>query len=543
MGNMFSKVAVAKSVVPQHHQQQYSTTGYKILTHPEAITFYDILTARLIISYLCLIENKHNKKNNGPGNLFINVLVNNDAVIEPLLREQIYILMSALKIPFNKTKVDNNSFHKLLEEFVNKIPKAHQVSKLPEVRIRAIITFADVINNTIAPLVSRSPDGKIIAMADAFIQDLIYKNKRSGIVILVRNSAYIGVPMRSTGPGSLLSGHVTLGFGGKKTKYINNLGTFVTVKCANNIVTWTNSEDSKIYSYIIVKITFNDGTELISHESILVPDGGTDYKLNHEHQQSQPQTACVDIYTGGVEFTSMVLPFNYENKVLLNSDFDNTLCNICHDSGKTFNPEMLKDPNLINAENLTVFGKMVIELELPFNIVTSRTKLSNVITQQEIEEAMRKLFKNCITISFGSKIRGDDDDERTKLLACDKSSRIMTGAWMVDDIDEVIKTYGHGTILTNNGSEATHYHNEKPSEGCVITLGVVGTVGSGKTTFINLLINHLKAILLKDVGEPIDNGTQPIIIMCASDQLHKNVKTLPLRDLLLYLIQQVQITI
>ena len=523
-------VPVVPSVVSDIKQQQYSPTGYKILTPKETKTYYDIVKARLILLYICLIKHKNNKKNNAPGNLFINVLVNNDAVIEPLLREQIYILMSALKIPFNKNKVIKITFHKLLEEFVNKIPKANQVSKLPEVGIRAIITFADVINNTIAPLVSRSPDGEIIAKAYAFIQDLIDKKKSSGIYNLVINSAYIGVPMRSTGHDRLLSGHVTLGFGANKTNYIKNLGTFVTVKCANNIVTWTNSEDSKIYSYIIVKITFNDGTELISHESILVLDGGTDYKLNHKHQQSQPQTACVDIYTGGVEFTSMVLPFNYENKVLLNSDFDNTLCNICHDSGEKFEQEMLKDPKLINVKNLTAFGKMLIDLNIQFSIVTSRTKLSNLKIQQEIEDAMRTLFTNCITISFGSKIRGDD--ARSELLACDKSSRIMTGAWMVDDIDDVITTIGYGTILTNNGSEATHYHNEKPSEGCVITLGVVGTVGSGKTTFINLLINHLKAILLKDVGEPIDNGTQPIIIMCASDEVHKNENTLPLESVL-----------
>ena len=378
--------------------------------------------------------------------------------------------------------------------------------------------LVEKLNDQIGPLIkeSRIPVETTLGKLNAFIKSL-GGTQQSPKDVLNNGKPYFGVYI-TKGQVPNGSGHVTLAYGQEDKEKYPYLGQKCQVSVSEERVTHTDKATGKIYEYVIVKIVFADGTEFMGHTSIhnVGDEWGTDYRINGIHQSVNP---LPENLTWNEEFTSLVIPF-LGNEPLVTCDLDGTLFN-CGE----YYEGILTNAELLTFDNLTGLGKLVKELGIPFQGLTSRR---GHVNKQEMEAAIKALFPACKGISWGAKLpptanTKEGEGERSQLKANDKKTRLESNFpshWHFDDERIVIETIGFGSIVAE-GTDLTPYVSNAAPSGSHKAFALTGSVGAGKTTLIDALFKSGNYITPLQVGTDVDDGTKTILVVAGPDYAEK----------------------
>lgn len=229
------------------------------------------------------------------------------------------------------------------------------------------------------------------------------------------------------------SGHATIAYDKQDIyKYNPYIGNIVRI-AVSDYITKHVVNDLK-YAYRDVRIEFTENNKLIkinTHTSLKY--GGTQYKQNKIHQENNPKE--FKITDKWVIFTTLITPYSHTTQAPnITFDLDNTLIDLQINQQNAINQnfQFLRNDTLITEDVLTYLGKLVIALQIPFIIVTSRRYAG-----EKLNSKILKLFPNCNYISYGKKITSED---RSTEKALDKLKRIPPDAIHFDDEEIVAKT-------------------------------------------------------------------------------------------------------
>jgi len=420
-----------------------------------------------------------------------------------------------------------NAFQKLGESVNSPAMKTNDDMKNYENNVNMLNSLVKTINLDIRPLIneSRIPVEDTLKKLKAFIDTLvgIRGSPEDGFI---NGKPYVGVCIPE-GKVPNCSGHVTFAYSTEdKKKILKYLGQKSQIFVSDQLVEHIHAATGKKYQYVIVKIVFADDTEFKGHTSIhnVGDEWGTDYRINGIHQSDNP----LPDLTWNKEFTSLVIPF-LGNEPLVTFDLDGTLFNC-----GPYYDGMVTNAELLVETNLTGLGKLVKELGIPFQVLTSRRGHLN---KEEMVVAVNALFPACKGISWGSKLpptanTKEGEAERSGLKASDKKLRLKYNFpyyWHFDDESIVIETIGYGSIVTD-GKDLTPYISDAVSSGSHKAFALTGSVGAGKTTLIDALFKSGKFITPLQVGtdvddvDDVDDGTKSILVVAGSDYAEKGDK-------------------
>ena len=536
--------ADAKSAEEKTHDAKTVTPApascYKQLTkaEKEAHTITETLKAFINAIRLILTKEGFDAKK------YYDVFTSNATQIdfeEKIVRHMIE-LINSLNTGKKIKKLENNKdlrFANIRNKFFDSLPKPDEVYS-PEA-INAIIKFYTVFNNEIAPLVRNISTRKIVKQLINFInQQRETQKKITAAAASAKSvSTYCGAfipPTHCRGNGS---GHCTVAFGDNIKKWMCKLATIVRVKISKNTVNWKHT-DEKQYAYQIVQIMFDDNTkDFTGHMSIHIPNGGTNFALNHKHQKN---TNVPDNIEWGEEFQTIFCNYSVsrdklKDVILLQLDLDGTLFYVNYNADGTkqdFNDSMLSDASLLNINTLTGFGKFIRTLEIPFRIVTSRRQDENPVIVTQILTNICAIFPNCTNISYGTKlsttnVKETRDVEKAKCKTRRQNEDGFQDVCGIDDEAIVITTRGYGSVVVNhdNGIDftLTNHYNEfvknTNTRNKIIQIAITGTVGIGKTHFVEALAKKLNAIPGSEFKTTTDiqiNGKyRPILFVYSPD--------------------------
>jgi hypothetical protein len=361
----------------------------------------------------------------------------------------------------------------------------------------------------IAPHVVRRPDEAVLADLTNFVDSISGEHNPLDDFLNTYFAVYLPENLRDEHG----SDHLTVAFSEeKKAEFLSRLGEKVTIQKGKELIRWS-SDNGDEYAYRPYKVIFEDGTTVVTHNSIHLPDGGKSYHLNHEHQAHGPDPVWEE-----TKNDSLFISFQKKKSVefLCTFDFDGVLfdkSNLKVD-GK-FDASKLKDASLIRKENLTPFGEFVHRLKIPFRLVTSRR------LDLKVDAAINSVFPKCVETTFGKAIKASGE-LREAYKAEDKCARMVDGMLHFDDEDIVVHTRGYGVIVRDQ-SNPVHYHREQPS-GKHVTFGLFGTVGVGKSTLIRNFIKSIGGVSVLN-----DDGVSPLVMVAAADASDGDHKTLPFR--------------
>lgn len=314
------------------------------------------------------------------------------------------------------------------------------------------------------------------------------------------------------------SHHITLGFSPEECDKVKHLLLKPTkVYLGSEWVEWkeVNGKTSLDMAYLPVKLVVYDydGTvllEKIGHTSAQFPHGG--YHKNKAHQNNS--STKLEFQMTPME--TIVCPFQKRGKDVpnLSFDLDDTLI-LPHkvlsegaDIGEHVRDVELLKKTLGTPDAVTDLGKMLRELEIPFQLTTSRrSKTGGEDVTEELTAVLKSYWPNS-TPTFGSKLKPGD---REKAKAEDKQFRLKTNQLHTDDQQVVLETIGCGCFVSDNGSKWGFWElASRPATHVTVTIG--GPVGIGKSTLIAAIIRLLGA---KSVLE--DDGVSPLVMVAAAD--------------------------
>ena len=383
---------------------------------------------------------------------------------------------------------------------------------LTNAQIDQIEESYNLLMKEIAPAVIRRPDEAVLADLTNFVDSISGEHNPLDAFLDTYFAVYLPENLRDEHG----SDHLTVAFSEeKKVEFFTRLGEKVSILKGKNVVYWT-ADNGDEYAYRAYKVIFEDGTTVVTHNSIHLPDGGKSYKFNHEHQTNAPEPEWEETMNN-----SLFISFQKKKSVefLCTFDFDGVLfdqSNLFVDG--EFVPSKLKDASLICEENLTVFGKFVLGLGIPFRLVTSRRRDPK---SSEVDSAIKSVFPNCVETTYGKAIKASGK-LRDAYKAEDKCTRMVDGMLHFDDEDIVVHTCGYGVIVRDQ-STPVHYHKEQLS-GRHVTFGLFGTVGAGKSTLIRNFIKSIGGVSVLN-----DDGVSPLVMVAAADASDGDHKTLPFR--------------
>ncbi len=243
------------------------------------------------------------------------------------------------------------------------------------------------------------------------------------------------------------SGHATIAYETQDIyKYNAYIGNIVRIAISDYIIKHVVNDLN--YAYHDVRIEFMDNDKLIkinTHTSVKVKNGGIQYKHNRFHQDKNPKEFIIT--NKWVTFTTLIVPYLHKlNTPNLTFDLDNTLINVQPDPENTItqNFNFLRNDTLLTKKSLTSLGKLIIALQIPFIIVTSRRYAGEKMNSKILE-----LFPNCKGVSYGKKIYSKSE-ERSVEKALDKLRRLPPGALHFDDEEIVAKTVSGRKVWFNN---------------------------------------------------------------------------------------------
>lgn len=407
----------------------------------------------------------------------------------------------------NKKDTKEQTFQDLLQTcsmllqqyFGNKASK-----KLTENQIERIMELKHVLNEEIEPFVQRREQADVLASLTNFVDQLKQQKFDFKQSISENEDVYFAVYLPSFMRDEFGSDHLTCAYSvDEKKNIISFLGQKVTLKKGTEIVYWTD-ENNKNYAYRPYQVVFADGTTITTHNSLHLPKQGTVYALNKKHQQQSIQEHVFE----EVEQQSLLLTFPKRfSKYLCTFDFDGVLfkSTALTTNGK-FDPQNLKDASLVCMDNLTDFGKFVIQLGIPFKLLTSRRRVP------QIEAAISKLFSNCVieTSSWGKKIDAAPGPARDQAKADNKCSRVDRNLIHFDDEQIVMETIGFGSHVIEESNPQTYFC--EALEGTHVTFALFGTVGTGKSTLAQQFAASIGAVSVLE-----DDGVSPLVIVAAAD--------------------------
>jgi hypothetical protein len=436
---------------------------------------------------------------------------------EAEILEQLSVIMSTLGLYAPKTgTLSFEDFKKIFQKLVVDVTLPAMKTN-GDAKVNLLNSLIEQIITQIGPLIneSRIPVETTLGKLNAFIESLggIQQSPKD---VLNNGKPYFGVYIPE-GKVSSGSGHVTLAYSQEdKEKYLNYLGRECQVSVSEESVNHTDKATGKKYQYVIVKIVFADGNEFIGHTSIhnVGNEWGTEYRVNGIHQSVTPHPENL---TWNEEFTSLVIPF-LGNETLVTCDLDGTLFN-CGD----YYEGILTNADLLIEDNLTGLGKLVKELSIPFQGLTSRR---GHVNKKNMEAAIKALFPACKGVSWGDKLpqtanTKEGEAERSQLKANDKKSRLAAGHWHFDDERIVIETIGFGSIVAE-GTDLTPYVSNAAPSGSHKAFALTGSVGAGKTTLIDALFTSGNYYITPlQVGTDIDDGIKTILVVAGPDYAEK----------------------
>lgn len=311
------------------------------------------------------------------------------------------------------------------------------------------------------------------------------------------------------------SGHITFAFKeAEKKDFLRRLGQTITVEHGVSIVEWTHENGDK-YAYVPVRVSFEDGTTMLKHESIHLKGGGTDYSLNGKHHQENA-SPC-EVFKGS-SYKTIIVPY-FNNKPYLSFDIDNTMfSNILTDfPGDEPDFNRLHQPQLLTLEKVTQWFKELNEVlstrvDIECRATTSRReKLPG--EKDETLDALRKVCSNIKELSMAPKTFPGTSEERAIAKAICKTSRLPEWYWYhFDDEQIVLKTLGCGVHIVNCQDSKPVLH-EPVTNPHHRTLMIFGAPGAGKSTLLRKLLDNYPNYWVPGVTE--DNGGIVVTIISA----------------------------
>lgn len=513
---------------------------FTVMTAAAASTFGELHMAAIIGLLIGILVGKQAFPS---GDVDVDAYKPNDEKIEALMRPMMINLLNCFgdRKPSKKgkSKKTDRTFADLYTEVARVVDDAlgrqtgnagsSDPTPMTTTEAKGLINFANEMKK-IEPLVERTSMDDIMMTLNEFIADLKKVQKVCPIEDFLadnksaKSPSYFGAWLPTGHFDDFGSDHVTTAYDpADKVKFFDYNGTYVTVIPAMETVAWTD-EKSQDYAYRPCKIVFGNGTSMVSHNSIHLPDGGVQFGLNGKHQRATMKADGFQDYTWDDDkaFTTLHVPFLIKSSddAVIQCDFDKTLMKhkTTTNSKDEFNPELLHDPSTVKLSNVSDFGHFVRDLGIPFRLVTSR---SGSQKRKELETAIRSLFPNCVSISWGKKIRCPAGPTRDKVKADDKHSRYIPNMWVFDDEDIVIKTHGYGTLIRDE-KDAIHYHGLALPP-IHTAFAVNGPIGAGKTTLIESFIKSIGGVI------PFvnDDGKSPLVMVAAADASDPDHSTLP----------------
>ena len=400
--------------------------------------------------------------------------------------------------PTKKT-VEQSPFQQSIKLLVDKLVQLKDTDFMTENIVNATLAFANALEREFGSKSIRLPLDNMIETATKFALDQM-KSVNKWDAILAGDPLFFGVFNQKKLEQE--SDHMTIAYGAeRKTKMFQYLGQTCIVHRAEQVIEWLDEKTGYVYAYIPVKLVFGEVT-VSSHISIHgLPNGGTSYKLNHEHQAHHP-------YNGTFEdsYESLCLIFSSRAEVgepFANFDLDGTLLleSALKGADGVFDPMKLRVPDVITPDNLTGLGKLVLKLQMPFRIVTSRNPKGKD-TESKLTTGLKTLFPNLVEVSFGANM-GSVTDGRDELKAQCKASRINTDLLMFDNEKIVLETVGFGVFCEDNNRT---FIVGVPRPAMHSSICLIGPPGSGKTTFAKHLIERFEQMNIDVYYASSDTG-------------------------------------
>jgi hypothetical protein len=488
---------------------------------------YDIARTTALIIYLILEKQKFPE-----AEVTVDAFVEKETINEPV-RQAFLNLATTLKVKVKNG--DLSDWDTLCEGLKNKMAvllnkqtaPGQEQRKMTSTEIQALIDFRTFMVEQVKPKVERTNSADIMKAFQKFIDTMKDGQKVSPVDdMLADDSCYFGIYVPECKRDKFGSDHLTTAFGAVAKKvWLKHCGTFAQATPAKEMVTWTNPVTGLVSPYRPYLVTFKDGTTMVTHNSIHLPEGSTDYAKNHAHQEKtfgkDPQGYDWD---HDKTFESLHITFQRNQpRFYIQSDFDGVLFRQSGlETNGVFDANLLHDPTTIIKSNLTEFGRKLRALKIPFRIVTSRTcKPEN---KKEMEANIKALYPNCLEISWGPTIK-TTGLQRSHDKAVSKRQRCMQYPymWFFDDEKINVEILGYGSVVVD-GLGLVHYHGDALT-GTHVAVAVAGAVGVGKTTLVNNFIAKTGA----KVPHVNDDGISPLVMCEAADASAPSHLNLPFR--------------
>ena len=459
------------------------------------------------------------------------VFAPNDVAIEAAMRPFLIEILDALGgVPTpkkNKPAVDVSQFRVLCNVLVGRMSFMTQGGRTIHIRCSddnmaknlaiadLFIKFGKAILDVVDDLIVRTP-GLIDRLVE-FNEGLKgHQNINPLTHLLKKHSCYFAAYVPEDINPEHGSGHITLAFTPEeREQMLPYLGTVCQFQYATEIIEW------EAYAYLPTKVIFSDGTEHISHVSIHLPEGGTEYGKNHAHQATVDDSTYTwrdEVYTSLV-ITYMNAATNFGG--LVSFDMDKTLFTnemIQNDEGE-IDFALLHDTSRVDAAYLTEFGRFVRQLGIPFQLTTSRNSKTGK-EDGEFLRALNKVFPSCVAYSSGKSLGRIDGEMRSRKKAEDKHSRLPHCILHFDDEECVLEVHGFGGHIVD-GRLPIHYHKGALT-GTHTHFAVYGRVGGGKTHLIESFL-ETQGYQLPDTPNATKVGMQ-----CSADAADPDQDLLPI---------------
>lgn len=438
---------------------------------------------QLINILITTFELKKPRKEQDLEKILINLLEQISFILNPrsckkvFNSSQLIPLSNLLNIVENQLALHRKSVDDLTQEVLKTIQ--------PNINKRLVDMSSQEVKLTIQPSIDRKSVSLNIQLNTAS-----YKETKENPIDYSKEY-YLALPIRlEIDPERLF--HITLAFDSLDiNQYQKQIGSIYQVDLIGDIQTVQINREN--YKFQLVYCCLNASQEIFKgHITIECPYG----KAKNLHPWCQdPENNHYFLNPVKNTLYSILLPFHktgaYHNcPAKLSFDLDDTLI---HTDISSNNFSWLRDGDLLlDAEKtqITTLGNIINQLQLPFQITTSRRNINNGIIT--LEEALRKLFPFVKEISFGCKIISNDDSDRTVQKAKDKLSRINDCSFHFDDdtvVCEVLSQNGLGTVKVNfiGSGSSTQFIIPNIKISMVYEFGFQASTGMGKSTILDNL--------------------------------------------------------
>lgn len=296
--------------------------------------------------------------------------------------------------------------------------------------------------------------------------------------------------------------HITIAFKPDKVnQYQKHIGSLYQVELIGDIQ--TVQIDGEEYKFQLVYYCLIASQEIFKgHITIKCPPG----KAKNLHPWCQdPENSHYFLHPVKKTLYSILLPFhktgaNHNCPAKLSFDLDDTLI---HTDTSSFEPNdfsWLQDGELLldtEKTQITILGNIINQLQIPFQITTSRRNINN--ENITLEEVLGKLFPLVKQISFGCKIKSRSNQDRAQKKAKDKLSRINDCLIHFDDdpvVCEVLSQNGIGAVRVDfsKSKPSTQFLIPNIKTSKVYEFGFQALSGIGKST----ILDNLAKILNKE---------------------------------------------